>query len=182
MSRFIRSAVCAIVLSSVCTTPVFATEAARPDALLVVTEKSLDCAGRYMAAMHMDDTMKAMTDSMVASMKGMLPQAGSGEERAKLEKAMGVAMKETMDEIMPKAMEEMEPAMLEVFNEAEMCAMADFYESATGQSIIRKMPALMQISMDNMKKHLPVIQQKMIESMCRVYDCKGTPLEKARAS
>lgn len=182
MSRFIRSAVCAIVLSSICTTPVLAAEAARPDTLLVVTEKSLDCAGRYMAAMHMDDTMTAMTESMVASMKGMLPQGGSGEEQAKLEKAMGVAMKETMDEIMPKVMEDMEPAMLEVFNEAEMCALADFYESATGQSIIRKMPALMQVSMDNMKKHLPAIQQKMIDSMCRVYDCKGTPLEKARPS
>lgn len=182
MSRFIRSAVCAIVLFSGFTAPVSAAEAAGPDTMLVVTEKSLDCAGRYMSAMHMDDTMKAMTESMVASMKGMLPQVGQAEERARIEKAMGIAMKETMDEIMPKVMEDMEPAMLEVFNEAEMCALADFYESATGQSIIRKMPALMQISMDNMKKHLPVIQQKMIDSMCRVYDCKGTPLEKAGTS
>lgn len=179
MSRFIRSAVCAVVLSSACTAPAFAAE---PDKIPVVTERSVACAGRYMTAMHMDDTMKAMTESMVTSMKGMMPQVGSAAERARIEKAMGIAMKETMDEVMPKAMADLEPSMLEVFDEAELCAMADFYESPTGQSIIRKMPALMQISMENMKKYMPVIQQKMIDSMCRVYDCKGTPLEAAKTS
>jgi len=182
MSRLATLVVCAATLSSSIVSPVLAAEAAQPDTMLVVTEKSLDCAGRYMTAMHMDDTMKAMTESMVASMKGVLPQVGSAPERAKIEKAIGIAMKETMDEIMPRVMEDMEPAMLQVFDEAEMCALADFYESSTGQSIIRKMPVLMQISMDNMTKYMPVIQQKMIDSMCRVYDCTGTPLEKARAS
>lgn len=179
MSRVIRSAVCAVVLSSACWAPAFAAE---PGAGGVVTARSLECSARYMTAMHMDDTMKAMTESMATSMKGLMPPLGSAEERAKIEKAMGIAMKETMDEIMPKAMADLEPAMLAVFDETEMCAMADFYESPIGQSIIRKMPALMQVSMDNMKKYMPLIQKKMIESMCRVYDCKGTLLDASKAS
>lgn len=184
MLRSIRVAVCAMILVQAPLSAAFAAEAApqpmpQSNAKPAPTAKAQVCTHRYVEALNMEATMKASSAAMLDAMKGMTSPLTDPKEKARFDAMMGRVMTEVMDDLTPKIVADMIPAMTEVFDETEICAMADFYGTPTGQSIIAKMPALMSVSMQSVSKYMPELQQRMMRAFCRELDCTGTALEGA---
>lgn len=166
MSRFIRAAVCAAVLSTACTAPAFAAEPAGT-AAAPAPSKALDCARRYNKAMRMADTMEGV-------MRGMMPvmmQQYGGSGKSDAEALVLDAIVESTREIVPAMMDALAAPMVATFTEAEVCGLADFYESPVGQGVVTKMPAFSQQSADAMAKFMPLLQADMNRRICRKIDC-----------
>ncbi len=169
MSRLATLAVCAAVLSSTVVSPVLAAEAARPETQLVVTEKSLDCAGRYIKALDMEKMMLALMNGMIPAVMAQAP--ASEQVDATIMAKVLEAINEGVVAVLPQMLEEMTPALAAHFTEAEVCAMADFYDSPTGRSIIAKMPAYTQETSAVSAKFIPLLQEEMLTRLCQKIDC-----------
>lgn len=164
MSPFIRAAVCAAALSSAFTAPAFAAEPAKAAA---APSRALDCAKRYNKAMRIEETVEAMMRSMLPIM--MQQYGGSG--KTEREKLMLDAIVESSNAMMPKALDDLAPVMVETFTEAEICGLADFYESPTGQGVVTKMPSYTKASGEMMSRFIPQLQQDMARRICQKIDC-----------
>lgn len=184
MTRVLRSAVCAAFLVSAgpvaLTTPAWAAEPAPVTTKATVTARGSACADRFLGAMNMNGMLNAVSDSTVASIRKVVPAASGADKDARAEAVAARARKTTIEDVMPKMMADMKPGMLEIFTEAELCGMADFYTTETGRSIIQKMPQMMNINMASTHKFAPEMETRIIAVMCAEFDCKGTPLEKVK--
>lgn len=146
------------------------------------TARALECTRRYNAAMHMEETMAGM-------MKGMMPTLMEQERlrsgatiTAENQRLMVEAAAESSVAMVPKMMDLLTPVMAASFTEGEVCAMADFYGSAEGQSIIAKMPGYTEKSMEAMKDFLPLFQQDMLARFCRKAGCDAAKMPTATPS
>lgn len=180
MLRSVRLGACALVLVNA---PLSIANAAEPAPPTAPTARAKACSERYMTTLEMDKMMKAMNDSMATSLKGVFAKnEGQTQEAARVEKAVIKVLTEVMDDITPKIIGDVSATMTTVFDEAELCAMADFYDSPVGRSIVAKMPAVMEASMSASRKYMPEMQERVVVALCRELDCTGTPLEKPKAS
>ena len=94
-----------------------------------------------------------------------------------------IAVESTMS-IVPEMLADLEPLMVKHFTEGEICALADFYSSPTGQSLTTKMPAFTAESGNLTLKYLPLMRERMMTRLCERIDCTGaatkaTPPRKA---
>lgn len=165
MSRILRLAVCAAVFSTSLGSQAIAAEPVAP------TANARACAARYLKALDMGKLMKDTMEGMAPALMAQMPSAESVPEDVK--RAILESVTETLGEIMPKMMADLEPAMAATFTEAELCAMAEFYDSPTGRSIMAKMPAFSQASMGATMKYVPLMQEGMTRRLCAKIDCKG---------
>lgn len=130
------------------------------------SQRSLDLAHRYVAAMDMKKSFVPMLDNLTSTLLKQQMDAVEGDEetKAKVTKVMQEAMSETFSvEMLEKLMTAMEPAIAETFTEEELQAMVDFYESPVGRSIVAKMPAFGVKSSQAMLKVMPGMQADLIK-------------------
>lgn len=120
---------------------------------------------RYLAAMHMDTSLKpmvlSMTGQMVRQQAERYPKLNDAQ-RERLAAAINEAVAEAYNEgLLEKMAEKMVPGMATVFSIDELKALVAFYESPLGQSIIGKMPALGEISGKAVVELMPEMQADM---------------------
>lgn len=163
-----RSSVCALLaatsLLGAVATPAAAGEAASPAAKA--------CSARYIKSLRMEEMMKSMMDSMVPAMSASMP-GGDVLDADDKQAIADLAVESTMA-IVPEMIADIEPLLVKHFSEAEVCAMADFYDSPTGRAIIGKMPAFTAETGALTMKYVPRMQQEMLDRLCKRIDCEGT--------
>ncbi len=140
--------------------------------------RALALAKRYMAALHVDQSMKPMMQSLVGPMLDEQAKANPNltDEQRK-------AIRETLQEfvagdMMDDIMERSVPVYATVFSEDELQAMVDFYESPQGQSIVAKMPLLGPAMGRIMVEIMPEVRAKLTLKLCEKLDCTATPTKK----
>ena len=114
--------------------------AAAPPALAAPSPKAVALARRYMAAIHFNDTMRQVMDPVLKQ----LLQGVEGGDRLPpdMRKALLDSAHESFDDFMPRMMDAMVPIMAQVYTEAELQGLVDFYEGPVGQALIAKTPQL----------------------------------------
>ncbi len=167
MSRLVSLAACAAVLSSSIATPVLAAEptAKAPSAA------AMACAERYMAALDMEKMMLALMNGMMPALMAQMP--GNDQVDSAMKAKVLEAVNESVVAVLPEMLKEMTPALTVHFSEAEVCAMADFYGSPTGRSIIAKMPVYTQETSAVSARFVPLMQREMLTRLCQKIDCTG---------
>ena len=120
---------------------------------------------RYIAAMHMDQSMKPMMLSMVDAMVKQQAQRYPNLTAAQRERLAGAVMAAVTDAyndgLMTRMADKMAPGIATVFSIDELKALVDFYESPKGQAIIGKMPALGEISGRAVMEMVPEMQNDL---------------------
>jgi uncharacterized protein len=113
--------------------------------------------------MRVDQMMKPLFGQMRSLMEQQFARMGAPEE-----------MKPILNRYIGKLVNLMEQTMswqtlkkdlidiyMRVYSEDEMKGMLAFYKSPIGQSVLDKMPAVMQQSMVTTQKHMPEMQEKL---------------------
>lgn len=166
MSRLVSLAACAALLSCLGGAPVLAATpvAAAP------SKAALDCARRYNKAMRLEETMAATMKAMLPAMTEQSRDPGrpADPERDKL---VLDAIVEVAVEMTPAIMDALAPVMAAIFTEAEVCGLADFYESPVGQGVVEKMPAFSTASGRVMTEIMPGMQAEMLRRVCTKINC-----------
>ncbi|MFZ5671062.1 MAG: DUF2059 domain-containing protein [Pseudomonadota bacterium] len=176
-SRIVRTAACFLLLASAAP-PAFAAEPAGAGA----TDRAAACAARYVDALDMEKSMREMSATMSNQMMTMLGDRLDPKAGQRLSRIVAEVMDETLVEMAPRLIADLPPIMLKVYSEAELCAMADLFDTPLGRGIIAKMPQMNGEIVAVTMKYLPDMQARMQERICRKVSCKGTPLETLRAS
>jgi hypothetical protein len=140
----------------IATSGAFAQSTAQPSA------EALALTRRYLAAMHMDTSMKpmllSMTGQMVRQQAQRYPNLNDAQ-RERLAAAINEAVNDAYDQgLLERMAEKMVPGMATAFSVDELKALVAFYESPVGQSIIGKMPALGEISGKAVVELMPEMQ------------------------
>src|SRR4051812_13902342 len=106
-----------------------ARQAAAAPAAAAPSAKALALTKRYIAALHVDQTMKPMIQSMMGPMldEQMRANPNLTDEQRK-------AVRETLEEyisgdMMDQVLDRMTPVYATIFSEAELQSLVDFYES-----------------------------------------------------
>lgn len=122
-------------------------------------------ARRYIAAMHMEQSMKpmllTMTDAMIKQQAQRYPNL-TESQRAQLTQAVMSAVEDSYNQdLLGRMADKMIPGMATVFSVDELRALAEFYESPTGQAIVAKMPAFGKISARAVIELMPEMQNDL---------------------
>lgn len=101
---------------------------------------------RVINALHVEESMAPMMNNImqvqVQQIVAQNPKL-TDQQKRQIADALGEVVTETLKEgMMSELMEKFIPVYAEVFSEDELRAMAEFYESPVGQSIMRKMPLM----------------------------------------
>jgi len=127
---------------------------------------ALEQARHLMQTMHidrmMDGAMGAMKSSLTEVMSRQLP-ADQRQNAVILQDAIW----EEMRPVIAKMMESVPALYASNFTERELAEMDRFYSSPVGQSVLEKMPRLMQ---DMMQKTMPVMMADMPDMMGRAFN------------
>ena len=112
-----------------------------------------------------------LVDSMMGQMdnlfKSSMQQALQGKTITQKEQKLADDMQKKMNVIFKEEMswEMLEPLFMQIyrdsFTQQEVDGMLAFYKSPSGQSVIRKMPLVMQNTMTEMQKRMGPIYQKL---------------------
>jgi hypothetical protein len=161
-----------------------AQQASPPPVAATVTPspKALALTKRYIAALHVDQTMKPMMQSMMGPMLDEQERANPN-----LTDAQRKAIRETVQEfvggdMMDDILERMTPAYATIFSEDELQALVDFYESPTGQSIIGKMPQMGPVAAKVMVEIMPEIRVQLAQRICQKLGCGKAQGPKSKQS
>jgi uncharacterized protein len=113
--------------------------------------------------MKIDQMMKPLFEQMRSMMEQQFMRLGASEDMKPILKKYNDKLFNTIEETVNwKTMkEDLIGIYVNTFNEDELKAMLAFYKSPVGQSVIQKMPAVMQESAAKMQKRLPELQEKV---------------------
>ena len=157
-----RIAIAALFLSLAMTSPSAASAAGASAENSAPSASSLALTRRYLAAMHVNESLRPMMSNMLSAMIEQQIQSRSGltaEQKIVARKAITEAFEETLDaSMLDRMFEAMTPSIARVFSEAELKAMVDFYESPVGQSIVAKMPEYGRASTSAILEIMPALQ------------------------
>ena len=156
--------------------------AAATAAVAAPSPKALALTKRYMAALHIDQSMKPMMQNMVGPMLAEQARANpnlTDEQRKAIREAVEEFVAgDMMDDIMQRSI----PIYATIFSEDELQALVDFYESPRGQSIVAKMPQMGPAMAKVMVEIMPEVRAKMTQRICEKLNCGATPVKKATPS
>jgi uncharacterized protein len=120
---------------------------------------------RYLQAMHYRDMMDKVVDAMSKPMHDMIHQEFL-KEQGKLPADFEARMTKRMDDMLKtfpwdEIMDAMIPVYQKHFTKGDIDAMVAFYETPTGQKLLRELP---EITAESMQQMMPLLQ-KNIEAM-----------------
>ena len=144
--------------------------------------RALALTKRYIAALHVDQTMKPMMQSMMGPMLDEQERVNPN-----LTAVQRKAIRETVEEfvggdMMDDILERMTPAYATIFSENELQALVNFYESPTGQSIIGKMPQMGPVAAKVMVEIMPELRTRLAQRICEKLSCDKAPGPKPKPS
>ena len=125
---------------------------------------------RFLDAMHTREMMKGMMDAIAEQMHGMVHE--QIQKTPNLPAGFEAQQNERMDEFVHNfPVEEMVQAMIPVyqrhFTKGEMDDLVAFYSSATGQKMVKELPA---ITAEAMQSSQAIIQEMIAKEMQRIQD------------
>ncbi len=120
---------------------------------------------KMLDALHTKDMMKTMMTQMGAQAKAMarrnFPKV-SPEQLAEMDRMMDESFRDLpMDEML----DNMIPIYQKHFTKQDIVSMVAFYNSATGQKMLREMPAMMQ---ESMQANMAVMEKRMEATQKRI--------------
>jgi uncharacterized protein len=120
---------------------------------------------RYMQVMHSKDMMAKVVSAMSKPMHDMVHQQYL-QNQDKLPSDFEARMNKRMDDMLKdfpwnEMMDAMVPVYQKHFTKGDIDAMVAFYETPTGQKVLRELP---EITAESMQKMMPLLQ-KNIEAM-----------------
>ncbi|MET0337629.1 MAG: DUF2059 domain-containing protein [Caulobacter sp.] len=136
------------------------------------SQRSLDLARRYVAALDMDKNMDAMMKSMLPAMVAAQTKQHPGLSPDK-HQAILEASAESTKVMLPKMMDRFVPVMAEILTEQELSDLVTFYESTTGRSIIAKTPQFGAAMGKVMAEIMPEFQADLRQRICTQIDCRA---------
>jgi hypothetical protein len=186
-----RSSVLALFAALVCAAPASATLAqgavstarpAPPEAASLtapvisgpvtrIDPKRLELARKIydlIGAQTMGSSVRSMTTAMSLQFANAMDDRH--EQRAK---AIVAAVGDGMNSIMPQVIDASVSAMAHTFTEEQLQDMLVFYQSPTGQVVVRKMPVIMQQSTAAMVDYLPQMMAGVEDSYCSRVTCSA---------
>jgi hypothetical protein len=180
MRQFIFAAALALsaVASPSWSQPASPPAAVSPDA---ATAARFDLAKRYFAAIHYDQLVDSMMDKMLPAMMDQATKANpslSDKERTVIIEATTDAGKAFNHDFGREAI----TVIADTFSEEELTAMVNFYESAVGQSIMRKTPTMIPRLTQMAVTHMPALQADIAKRVCAKLDCSKVKLPGAKPS
>ena len=161
-----------------------ARQASPPPAAAAATPspKALALTQRYIAALHVDQSMKPMMLSLIGPMLDEQARANpnlTDEQRKAVRQVVEEFVAgDMMDDIMKRSI----PIYATIFSEDELQALVDFYESPRGQSIVAKMPQMGPAMAKLMVEILPEVRAKMSQRICEKLGCGAAPGKKPTRS
>ena len=147
------------------TAPVVAGPAVRID------PKRLELARRIydlIGVQAMSSTVRSMSTAISLQFANMMDDRS--EVRAK---AMVAAVGDGMNSIMPQVIDAGISAMARTFTEDQLKDMLAFYQSPTGQVVVRKMPVVTQQATSAMVTYLPQMMAGVEDSFCSRVTCSS---------
>ncbi len=141
--------------------------------------RALELTKRYIAALHIDQSMKPMMQSMLGPMLDQQAKANPNMTEAQ-RKAVREALEEFVGgDLMDEIMERTTPIYATIFSEDELQALVDFYESPRGQSIVGKMPQMGPAMGKIMVEIMPQLQAQIAKRICEKTSCSAETMKKA---
>jgi hypothetical protein len=119
-------------------------------------------------AQTMSSTVHSMTTAMSLQFANMMDDRS--EVRAK---AMVAAVGDGMNSIMPQIIDSSVSAMAHTFTEEQLQDILAFYQSPTGQVMVRKMPVVTQQSNAAIVAYLPQVMAGVEDSFCSRVTCSS---------
>src|SRR6478752_7254708 len=157
-------------------------QAPSPPAVTTPSPRALALSRRDVAALHIDESMRPMMQGMLRPMLDEQVKANPNltEEQRR-------AIRETVeefiaDDMMGDIMQRTIPIYATTFSEDELQALAEFYESPRGQSIVAKMPLMGPAMGKVMVEIMPELRAKLVRKLCAKTNCGATPTKKATPS
>jgi len=125
-------------------------------------------------AMDFDGMMKSMFAGMMPAMSQALRESNPDITEQQSKDWSDVTTK-VMAKYIPRMKTEMFQTYARVFSEDELAGMAAFYESPTGQSVLKKMPLIMQDYMPAMSRMMPEMLEDIRVGLCEKGMCMDKP-------
>ena len=122
---------------------------------------------KLIAVTEMKSMVNGMLSQFEGSMDGFVRQSLQGKQVSQKEQKAIDTMKSKMVALLKQeyTWDKMEPTFTKIyresFTEEEVKGMIDFYQTPSGQAVIKKMPIVMQKSMLAMQSQMSVLMPKM---------------------
>jgi hypothetical protein len=178
MKRFAVVAFAALCLAAGSSQAAQAAQQPSPPAVATPSPRALALTKRYIAALHIDQSMKPMMQSMLGPMLEQQAKANPNltDEQRK-------AVRETLEEfvggdMMNQVLDRTTPVYATIFSEDELQSLVDFYESPKGQSIVGKMPQMGPAMGKIMVEMMPQIQAQIAKRICEKLGCSAEATKK----
>ena len=157
----------ALMAAPVAAQPASATAAPAPSA------HQLELAHRLMTATRMTETLNGAVQPMVAQMVDLQTRQIPGF-KPEWRQPLIEATQESMSGLFPKLIERMEAAYAQILTEDELQQSIAFYESPTGQSIMRKLPQALPLVMKDFQTDVLAARGDIRTRFCKkIGGCPG---------
>ena len=115
--------------------------------------------------MKFDDMMTKMIDSMIPALTSSYTHAKPDISANDIQRISEIS-KIVMIKMMPRLKEEMYNTYAQIFTDAELLSMVEYYESTNGQSVLQKMPLVMQVYMQSIVSMSGEFEAEMEKVLC----------------
>ena len=128
--------------------------------------RALELSHRLILAMHLTATFQSLMQSMTPQMIDFEAKQIPGF-KPEWRQPMIEATQEAGEDLMSELLKEAEPIYAQTFTEEELAQATAFYESPTGQSMIRKSPQIAPLLMKNFQGLMTAMRTDTMTRFCK---------------
>lgn len=140
-----------------------------PPTTAAPSPRALALTRRVVVALRIQETMAPMMSQILQAQIGQVVAQNAkltDPQKAQLTGVMNESIDEVISEgLLSDMMEKFVPIYAEVYTEPELQAMAEFYESPVGQSILKKMPLMAPLASKIAVEEMPRIQAALTKKL-----------------
>jgi hypothetical protein len=139
---------------------------AQPSSPPAPSARALELSHRLIVAVHLTDTFDSVMQNLMPQLIDMRSKQIQGF-RPEWRQALIEASQEAGDDMMAQLAKQAEPIYAQTFTEDELSQAVAFYESPTGQSMIKKTPQITPLLMKNFQGLSESMQADMMARFCK---------------
>lgn len=139
------------------------------------SEATVKLVRRVMAAMHMERQMEATMNALMPVMMDQQVKLHPNITAEDQKMIMDLTHHIILETFFPKLMDRAVSIYASVYSDEELTAMASFYESPTGQSILAKTPQIAPKVAEVTRELLPEATAQMARELCAKLNCLQSP-------
>ena len=173
------AAPCAVLAETAPATPPAPAAADAPQlAADGVTPEKIELTHKLMVAMDIENTMKTRIDAMMKMMSKAMSQAEPNMSASDTQDFIDIENK-FLNAYTPKMLDVMIKVYPEVYTEQELKDMLAFYQTPTGQAILKKGPLILERSTPYMA---PIMSEMQVDMMGQMNDLVKKKLDAAKSA